>query len=209
MRNKQHDYSEVQLAFLKENCTLPRKELTEKFNAKFGTELSLDAINGTCKRNNWLTGRTGNFQKGDKPWNAGTKGLSKPNSGCFKKGQKPNNVKPIGHERFCEKDRLYYIKVNERNPYTGAMGFYRPKHAVIWEQANGRKIPEGHIVRFKDGDYSNFDPDNLDCVSKALNLRLNQRRLNKAPDELKETIRAVSELEVAVFEKQKQIKEDK
>jgi hypothetical protein len=80
-------YSQEQLDFIKANCTLSRKDLTEKVNGVFGSEFSVDQIKSLCTRNKWKSGRTGCFEKGSKPWNTGTKGVCKPNSGNFKKGQ--------------------------------------------------------------------------------------------------------------------------
>ena len=40
---------------------------------------------------------------------------------------------------------------------------WMPKGRWVWEQANG-PIPEGHVVAYLDGDPSNLDLDNLECV---------------------------------------------
>ncbi|SIO94687.1 HNH endonuclease signature motif containing protein [Vibrio spartinae] len=201
-KGKTHIYTEEEKLFLSENCQRARRELTVLFNHRFGTDIGEKAIAGTCKRYGFFSGRTGHFEKGSKPWNTGIKGATTSNSGSFQKGQVPKNLKPIGHERFCAKDGHILIKVNEPNPYTGASTRYRPKHHVVWEQHNG-VIPRGHIIRFKDGDNRNCDIDNLVCVSKSVNLRMNKRDVNNLPDELKETGRMIAELEVAMFEASK------
>lgn len=194
-----HKYSDEQKRFLHEHCTFPRKELTQLFNEKFGTQQSQKAICGYCKRKGWLTGRDGRIVKGNKPWNTGTKGVIKPNSGSFRPGLIPANTKPLGHERICSKDGFIFIKVAELNPYTGANTRYRYKHQVVWEKHHGA-IPKGHIVRFRDGDKTNCDVKNLLCVSMAVNLRMNQNKVNDMPEEYKDTGRAISELEVATFQ---------
>jgi len=194
-----HQYTEDQKKFLKDNSLLPRKELTEQFNSTFGLEQSQKAIAAYCKRHGWLTGRNGCFEKGELPWNTGTKGLCKPNSGSFQSGQVPHNKKPVGHERICSKDGYILVNVAERNPYTGADTRYRPKHYVIWEKENG-EVPKGMILRFIDGDKLNCKLSNLECVSQSVNLRMNQNRVNDLPSELKETGRLLSKLEVATFE---------
>lgn len=43
---------------------------------------------------------------------------------------------------------------------------WRPKPHVIWEQANGRKVPPRFCVMFKDGNKQNFDLANLELMSK-------------------------------------------
>jgi HNH endonuclease len=197
-KGKSHEYTDEQLIYLESNKTMPRRQLTENFNEKFGTKLLVSAIKGLCLRKGWKTGRTGHFEDGFKPWNTGSKGVCKGSSTSFKKGNKPANLKPIGHERFCSKDGHILIKVAESNPYTSAKTRYRPKHHVVWEQEHG-EIPEGNIVRFLDGNNKNCDPKNLSCVTKAVNLRMNQNAVNDLPAELKPTGKLISELEVATF----------
>jgi len=58
-----HDYNESQIEFLRANCTLGRKELTQAFNQAFSLNLSEMAIKGTCSRNKIYTGRDGRFPK--------------------------------------------------------------------------------------------------------------------------------------------------
>jgi hypothetical protein len=45
-------YSQEQLDFIKANCTLSRKDLTEKVNGVFGSEFSVDQIKSLCTRTN-------------------------------------------------------------------------------------------------------------------------------------------------------------
>jgi hypothetical protein len=80
-----------------------------------------------CTRNKWNTGRTGCFEKGDKPWNTGTKGVCKPNSGNFKSGQVSWNKKPVGYERICSKDGYVIVKVAEPN-------VFKLKHRIVWKK---------------------------------------------------------------------------
>jgi hypothetical protein len=49
---------------------------------------------------------------------------------------------------------------NKRGSWTPENG--RPiLHRVIWEKANGRKVPAHHVVRFIDGNDNNLAPENL------------------------------------------------
>lgn len=120
----------------------------------------LDVIKGGATR----------FKKGHKPHNAGLKGWQAGGRAAatkFKKGQRSVNWKPIGSERVC--DGVVQRKILD----TG----YPPhdwvaKHALIWIEQNG-PIPDGHMVIFRDGDRSNFDPANLECISRAENMRRN------------------------------------
>lgn len=54
-------------AYCCQHRTLPRKELTERFNAHFGTNHSVSTINTYCKRNGILTGRKGRYGPGHTP----------------------------------------------------------------------------------------------------------------------------------------------
>jgi HNH endonuclease len=45
--------------------------------------------------------------------------------------------------------------------YVRVGGRWRPKSHLVAERALGRSLREGETVRFKDGDKTNFDPDNL------------------------------------------------
>lgn len=47
-------------------------------------------------------------------------------------------------------------------------------HKVIWERANGRPVPRGHVVRFADGNKNNLAPDNLRLATRNDVARENQ-----------------------------------
>lgn len=68
----------------------------------------------------------------------------------------------IGAER---EDHSGYFKVKVQGS-AGVPTKWRRKHVVIWERANG-KVPEGHVIMFKDGNPNNFDLDNLVCVPRS------------------------------------------
>lgn len=105
----------------------------------------------------------------------------------FEKGSIPANAKPIGYEAM---DAHGYIKVKVKGCKT-----LRFKHHVVWEQANNAVIPKGHIVRFIDGDHTNFDPSNLVCLSRAENVILNKRGFTQEPLELRHSLIAIVKLE--------------
>lgn len=184
-----------QVQFIKNNCSgLSRKDLAAAVNETFGLQITNCQIKAFITNHKIKSGRTGFFEKGFKPWNTGTKGLVKPNSGSFKKGQVPVNFKPLGYERICSKDGYILIKVAETNPWTGAPTRYRPKHIVVWEAANG-PVPAGHIVCFVDGsDKENCDLDNLEMLSRREQVRLNQLGYSKVPVELKPVIKTLAHI---------------
>jgi hypothetical protein len=191
-------YTKEQLDYIKK-CreTMTAQQIADLFNARFATNKNARAIEGTCMRNGWPASRSYRFKKGDKPWNTGTKGqgLTGVNSGCFKNGSIPPNIRRIESERTCSKTGYRYIKVDEKNAW-------RLKHTVIWESKNG-PVPPGHIVRFIDGDITNLEPDNLEIASRHELLKYNINGLYKAPEELKPLIKIVSKIQVALGEKQR------
>lgn len=85
---------------------------------------------------------------------------------------------------FKQNNKLRERKAGDiyKSPKEGSGGCYYIKyeagkppmrlHKYNWEKAHG-PVPEGYVLRFKDGDRSNCDISNLECISKKDNLRLN------------------------------------
>lgn len=81
-------------------------------------------------------------------------------------------VAPVGALR-PGKDGYLMEKVAEHSSKFGAKDNWRPAHVVAWERANGRPVPDGHIVMMADGDRRNLDPGNLVAVPRRLIAVLN------------------------------------
>lgn len=188
------DYTEEMLAFLESGYKeMATKALTEAFNRRFGQARTESAIKGTCYRHGFKTGRNCLFLKGQEPWNTGTKGVRKANKTSFKKGNVPASALPLGHERIA-KGGYIEVKVDEPHPTRRDSTRFKPKHVVVWERENG-PVPEGHCIRFKDGDKRNFDPANLVCISQGVNGTLNRRRFNALPAEFQDTALTIAKIE--------------
>lgn len=184
MRITTINYNESELAFIKSNCTLPRRNLTALFNELFDRSVSINNIKSLCTRKGWKTGRDGRFKPGNIPHpNAKPKG---PNKTSFKKGQKAHNWKPVGSERTNVEG---YIEVKTAEP-----NVYELKHRVIWAQHYG-PIDEQVIIRFIDNNRSNVSIDNLEAVTHAEHLFLNKNEYGKLPRQLKPTMKMVAKLE--------------
>ena len=184
--SKPIDYTTEQLVFIHENCTLPRKELTEVINAKFQTNFSYDQIKGLCTRKKWNTGRTGCFERGNIPPNKGTKGLTGANKTSFKKGRPTWNARPIGFERICSKDGYVLVKTAEPS-------VFKSKHRIIWEKEKG-PIPEGYVVAFKNMDRTDCRIENLMLMSKANMATYSKLYVKKANSETNETCFLLAQL---------------
>lgn len=179
MKGHYINYTQDQLDFIESNSSLLRREITRLVNERFGTNYSVANINSLCKRKGWLTGRDGKFKKGQKyiP-NSGAKG---PNITSFKKGNKPENHRPIGSERE-DKDGYLVRKISD----TGIKkNDWVLVHRHVWEKHHGIAVPKNHIVIFVDGDNRNFDPDNLLLISRAENAIITRYKLRNVPRELK------------------------
>jgi hypothetical protein len=172
-------YTSEQLDFIKANCTMTRSDLTKAVNLNFGTTFTVDQITSLCTRNKWKSGRTGCFEIGNKPWNTGTKGVCKPNSGNFKKGQITWNKKPIGYERICSKDGYVLVKTAEPN-------VFKLKHRLVWENLNG-PVPEGMVIAFKNMDRRDCRIENLMLMSKANMATYSKLYVKKANELTNET----------------------
>jgi len=202
-------YTPEQAAFIRDNY--PGRgvaELTALFNARFGAGKTERQIKTFVHNRGITSGRTGRFEKGNRPWNAGTRGqkLTGPNRGSFKKGSAPPNRKPLGAERICKKDGFVLVKVAEKNPYTGFATRYKHKHVHVWEKSHG-PVPEGKVVAFRDGNKRNCALGNLMLLSRAELLRLNRHRYKEAPGQIKPSVLALARLEVKTFQAMKQHKE--
>lgn len=86
----------------------------------------------------------------------------------FKRGNLPHNAVdvPLGTERV-NFDGYVEVKIAERKSRPNSNDNWKAKHRIVWEQANGRPVPEGHVIAFMDRDKQNFDPANLACVSRS------------------------------------------
>lgn len=198
-RGKSLIFTPEHVRWLTDNADLSRADVHAAFSAAFpAAGITLEQIIGFRKRNGIRTGRTGRFEKGQEPWSKGRKLPFNPNSAKtqFRKGQEPHNTKHLGHERMT-KDGYVEISVKEVNPYTGYERRYVHKHRYLWEQANG-PVPEGMALKCLDGDKTNTDPENWECIPRAMLPRLNGiygRGYDEAPQELKPLILATTKLE--------------
>lgn len=188
-------YTTEQLDYLFNNRKLMTgNELTSAFNAQFFAHKKPGTIKRLCNKRQWFANSNGRFTKGQKPWNAGTKGFTAANKTSFKCGHQHlyNPPKPIGFERKRDKDGYIFVKTAHPNRWA-------LKHVFIYEQNHG-PLQKGFIVRFKDGNNTNFDPDNLEAIDRKLNLQLNRNGYRQADPQIKPLIKMISKIEVGLFE---------
>lgn len=104
---------------------------------------------------------TGRFEKGTTPWNSGMSSFDPSPDTHFKPGNCPQNTVAVGTE--VETKGYIRRKVSEPN-------VWRQRSHIIWEDYHKRSLPEGWIVRHKDGNPLNDDPHNLEAMPRSQNL---------------------------------------
>lgn len=133
-----------------------------------------------ANRASWNNGgKKAGFKPGQQSWNKGKKGSTGIHENSrrtqFNAGHLPHNTRSDGEISIREDNdgRAYkFIRTS--------LARWTPLHVHVWEEANG-KTPKGHVIRFIDGDTLNCDIDNLECISRTLNMLLNSRHRYTRP----------------------------
>jgi len=116
------------------------------------------------------------FVKGHKAWNKGMKGLMMGGSATqFLKGHKPHNWKPEGSIR-TNADGYQEIKVGKK---------YLLLHRHLYTTHIG-EVNSDEVIRFKDGNKTNFDLSNLEKISREEHAIRNS--VHNLPDDIKEVV---------------------
>lgn len=185
---KRHKWTDKEEQFLKNNVKgISLKELTQRYNKKFGMNLSESAIANRKNKlglHNGING--GQFVKGQVPYNKGKKwseymskkGQENSRKTTFSKGNTPWATRPVGSERI-DTEGYVYKKVAEPNKW-------KLKHRVIYESMYGN-IPTGYKLIFADGNRQNLDIDNLVLVSPSEQLIMNRKHLFSKEGEFTKT----------------------
>lgn len=121
------------------------------------------------------------FKRGRKSWNKGTKGLTSANKTSFKKGDRPKNY--TGGIKSNGKDGLYIRVGNgkyfyKKNGKQFSVGKYESLARHKYREAYG-DFPKEMIVSHKDGDIYNNEIENLELISRAENLKRNNKPIKK------------------------------
>lgn len=135
-------------------------------------------------------GAAGRFNRGNVPhnkgkrWHAGGRSVETQ----FKPGQAPKNWMPIGSERI-RSDGTRERKMTDTG---NTPRDWVPIAQITWAKHHG-PIPRGHLVRMKDSNPANcLDISNLECISKAENMRRNTR--HRYPQDINDAISAKAAL---------------
>ena len=199
MRKKRHHTTEDDIEYIREHyATMSIREIGEARGMSKTTIADIAKDLGLRKTREWIAerarlrssdpnhgGRATRFQVGGVSPTKGRKieewmspeGIVNSAKTRFQKGNKPANHRPVGSERL-NVDGYIEVKIGEGMRW-------RHKQLVVWERMNG-KVPDGHIVSFKDGNPQNCDISNLYLTTRAEQLRKNG--VHSYPDDVREVI---------------------
>ena len=149
-------------------CTqMTDEELSDWFLLVWNRERTAGGIKSVRRKYGIFNGRTGYWNDKGHEKNAKWAFLfarhGKIPSTCFKKGQKPSNLKEMGSVRL-NKDGYYEVKTNCKRHWQ-----YRAR--LVWEEAHG-PIPKGYCVMHIDGDKTNDTIENLVLLSTKERLQV-------------------------------------
>lgn len=152
-------------------------------------------------RTNGKQGIGSRFAPGNAAWNKGMKGLDLAGEAGkktqFKPGQMPHNWHPIGYERITD-DGILQRKVTD----TGiSRKDFVPVHVLLWVEHNG-PLPAKSIVIFKDKNRKNIVIENLECITRAENMRRNSYH-NNYPKEVAQIIQLRGALQRKINRREK------
>ena len=128
-------------------------------------------------------------------------GKRRPGEGA--RGPYGKTMRPVGSE-YVGKDGYVMVKTAMWPTKAGGKDNWKPKHKHVWEQANGREVPKGWVVMFKDRDPRNFDPANLAAVPRGVMQTMNfivseDPMLEWRDADTFEAVRLMAELRIAAF----------
>ena len=178
---------EEDLYIRKHYLKLPIKTLATNMNRSYNgvmgriEAMGLKIPEEVIQRNKQLS----YFKRGQEAFNKGMKQtdymtpeqIERTKATQFRKGNKPHNTKEDGVISIRPDSRgikYKWIRISKAN--------WQMLHVVRWEEVNG-PVPEGKILRAKDGNSMNADPKNWEPISRAEHLEKNSGALN-LPDSM-------------------------
>ena len=157
-------YSDEENEFFKNCKGISYKDIQEKFKAKFGREITLPAVKYKMRINGG-NGIDAKYKKGNTSYQL-VKNRHNPN-------KKNEYDECIRHDKHGD---TKFIKIGEK---------WLRKGRYVWEKHNG-KIPDTHLIMFKDNDPMNCDITNLMMVERQVLMEYIRRRYNELDDSLRE-----------------------
>lgn len=163
-------FTEEQIEFVRSLWAVEGHKIAELVNVRFGTSFSYDEIRAMKHRERIDNGYDARYKEGHKPDKPFPKGRVPDNA--FKSGNVPHNRVPIG--TLSTRGGETYIKTKDGCGMKNWLLYER----YVYEKYNG-PIGSGEMVCFKDGDKTNFDPENLAAVKRAEHVVMNLTGIRK------------------------------
>lgn len=188
------------------------QEIRDAFQERFGEVLTESQIGNAKRRLGIKSGTTGGrFERGHVPANKGKtwdemgvspEAQARSRATCFKKGDLPHNAKdkPVGYERVS-RDGYVEVKVRDGRQEQANENF-RPKHHLVWEEANGQPVPPSTMIVFANGNKRDFDPANLVAVPRSLWAVISREGIPYSDRETLETAMSFARLKSGLHEAQ-------
>jgi hypothetical protein len=139
------------------------------------------------------------FKKGNVPHNKGLKGkgvfMVGGNKTTFRKGLRPHNTLAVGTiVDWCGgRGKYHYLRIKVGEPNKWEL-----LHRWVWIQTFGA-IPDGYLVKFKDSNYKNCEPENLYLQDKQGNML--QNSIHNYPQDIQDVMRLVKKLKKTIIKK--------
>ncbi|MBK7097881.1 MAG: HNH endonuclease [Sphingobacteriales bacterium] len=142
-----------------------------------------------------IVGAPSRYKKGRVPDNKGKKmspeHYEKMRPSMFGKGHPSANKVPVGTTRTT-KDGYMEMKVADPNRW-------QVLHRMMWEDTFG-PIPKGGVVRFRTADKTNYDPINLELITRKEHMLRNS--IARFPQEMKQVIKLTHKLKKQIYAKE-------
>ena len=175
-------YSHEQIKFLRQNAVgVNYSVLAEMFNERFGTDKTAIQLGEMCRQKGFSNG----MNSMDSRFNE--------NHAVNLRRKRANSL-PDGAETITAEGYVI-LKHN---------GAWRYKHILLWEQAHGMPVPDGHHIVFGDGNKRNFNTENLFCITAAQNGIRTKNKLQGSTPELAAVGVALAKLYSQIGERKKE-----
>lgn len=191
MTSAHHKLTEEQESYLREHTpNETRAQLTEGFNATFGTSYAKTTVTSWCNRRGLHNGNDGRFKDGHRSWQTGLQGEEYRKHYTDDSWEKSKSGLVFAEQKYQDGDVVmrHGIPAFYKGGMPGVCLDSRIEYAsiAVWEAANG-KLPDDMKLIHLDGDVLNYNLDNLRAIPKSWlpNLRYtggltNNKELNEA-----------------------------
>jgi len=172
-------YSDEQIEFLRQNALgVDYATLAMMFVERFDTDTNATRIGEICQQKGFANGVNSRFKTGH----------------TVNMGRTPEHALPDGAETITAGGYVM-LKFNGELKY---------KHIILWEQAHGQSVPEGHYIVFGDGNRRNFSIDNLFCITAVQSAIRTRNGLQGVTPELAAAGVALAKLYSQINERKKE-----